>query len=103
MQVVSLFWLSGSGSANAAHRMLVKLTRDVNFTNILYTAFILVDPESLKNSVKYHQYLLTLLVSASIKAVSRMLVKLIPGLNFINILRTAFTLVDPKSIKRLTT
>ena len=25
--------------------------------------------------------------------------KLTPGLNFINILRTAFTLVDPKSVK----
>ena len=28
-----------------------------------------------------------------------MLVKSTPGLNFINILRTAFTLVDPQSIK----
>jgi len=32
-----------------------------------------------------------------------MLMKLTPGLNFINDLHTAFTLVDPKSIKRLKT
>jgi len=29
----------------------------------------------------------------------KMLMKLIPGVNFINILRTAFALVDPKSVK----
>ncbi len=28
-----------------------------------------------------------------------MLAKLTPGLNFINVLRTAFTLIDPKSVK----
>jgi len=35
-----------------------------------------------------------------VKAAVEMLVKLTPGLNFINVLRTAFTLVDPKSIKK---
>jgi len=29
------------------------------------------------------------------------LVKLTPGLNFINVLHTAFTLVDPKSVKKI--
>jgi len=36
---------------------------------------------------------------ASVKAVWKMLMKLSPGVNFINILRTAFALSDPKSIK----
>ncbi len=29
-----------------------------------------------------------------------MLMKLTPGLNFINVLRTAFTLIDPKRVKK---
>jgi len=33
------------------------------------------------------------------KCSHKMLMKLTPGLNFINVLRTAFTLVDPKSVK----
>ncbi len=37
--------------------------------------------------------------SVLIKAASKMLVKWTPGLNFINVLCTAFTLVDPKSVK----
>jgi len=43
--------------------------------------------------------LFTLLRSTSIKAARIMLVKLTPGVNFINILCTAFALVDPKSVK----
>ncbi len=43
----------------------------------------------------------TLLGSAGVKAVRRTLMKLTPGLNFINILRTAFTLVGPKSVRQL--
>jgi len=42
----------------------------------------------------------TLLGSTSVKASRKMLVKLTPGVNFINVLRTAFTLVGPKSVKR---
>jgi len=41
-----------------------------------------------------------LLVSARAKAVHRTLMKFIPGVNFINILRAAFAPLDPKSVKR---
>jgi len=34
------------------------------------------------------------------KFVHKMLMKLTPYVNFINVLRTAFTLVDPESVKR---
>jgi len=40
-----------------------------------------------------------LLGSSHIKASRKMLVKLTPGLNFINVLRTAFTHVDPECKK----
>ncbi len=46
-----------------------------------------------------HQYLFTLLGSTGAKAALVLLMKLTPGFNFINVLRTAFTLVDPKSVK----
>jgi len=36
---------------------------------------------------------------SSVKAVRRMLMKLSPGVNFINVLRTAFTPADPKRVK----
>jgi len=51
-EVFSLFALSGCVQAKAAQRMLMKLTPGVNFTNILRTAFMLVDPKSVKNAVK---------------------------------------------------
>jgi len=38
---------------------------------------------------------------AGVKAARKMLVKLTPGVNFINIQRIAFTLVDPKSVKKI--
>jgi len=34
------------------HKMLMELTTGVNFTNVLRTAFALVDPKSVKNTVK---------------------------------------------------
>jgi len=43
----------------------------------------------------------TLLGSTSIKAVRKTLVKLTPGVNFTKILCTTFTLVYPKSIKKI--
>jgi hypothetical protein len=43
---------------------------------------------------------LALLGPTSAKSVLNTLVKLTPGLNFINVLCTAFTLIDPKSVKR---
>jgi len=38
--------------------------------------------------------------TACLKAACRMLMKMTPGLNFTNILRAAFTLLDPKSEKK---
>ncbi len=64
-------------------------TSGVNFTNVLRTTFMLVDPESVKNTVN-HKYLFTPLGSMSAKAVLRTLVKLSPGVNFINVLREHF-------------
>jgi len=40
-----------------------------------------------------------LLGSAHVKAVHWTLMKLSPGVNFINVLRAAFAPVDPKSVK----
>jgi hypothetical protein len=57
----------------------IQIQPGVNFTNILRTAFSFVDPESVKNTVQLsHQYLFTLLGSAHVKAVHRMLMKLSP-------------------------
>jgi len=60
--------------------MMIILTQGVNFTNVLCAAFMLVDPERVKNTVS-HQYFFTLLRSASVKAVRRMLMKLSQGVN----------------------
>jgi len=61
-----------------AHKMLMKSTPGVDFINILCTAFMLVDPKSVK---RYWQldWVLTLSGSASAKAVRRTLMKLTPG------------------------
>ncbi len=50
----------------------------VNFINVLRTAFALVDPESVKNTVR-SSVSFTLLGSMSVKAVRRTLMKLSPG------------------------
>jgi len=42
----------------------------------------------------------TLLGSERVKAAHKMLMILTPGINFINILRTAFTRTDPKCAKK---
>jgi len=57
-------------------------TPSVNSTNILRTAFRLVDPERVKIQLS-HQYLFTLLGSASVKAVVKMLMKLSPSENIV--------------------
>ncbi len=49
----------------------------VNFTSVLRAAFTQVDPESVKKHSS-HQYLFTLLGSATVKAVSGTLMKLGP-------------------------
>ena len=70
----------------------------VNFTNVLRTAFALVDPEIIRTQSS-RQYHFTLLGSKCVKAVRRTLMKLSPGVNFINVLHTAFALVDPERVK----
>jgi len=57
------------------------------------------DPKSAKKNDSLTVFLAHL-ESASVKASTKMLGKLTPGVNFINILRTSFTLVDPKSVKK---
>jgi len=52
--------------------------------------FALVDPQSVKKIQLSHQYLLTLLGPTSVKALRRTLMKLSPGVNFINNLWAAF-------------
>jgi hypothetical protein len=57
------------------------------------------DPEGTKNTDDL-TVLFALLGSAHAKAARRTLMKLTPGVNFTNIIRTAFAHVDPKSVKR---
>jgi len=61
----------------------------VNFINILRTAFTHKDPKSAKKTVKLSVFF-TLLGSASAKATHRTLIKLTPGVNFINMLWVPF-------------
>jgi hypothetical protein len=49
--------LSGSMSAKAVHRMLMKLTQELNFINGLRTAFMRADPKSIKKTVKLSFFL----------------------------------------------
>jgi hypothetical protein len=57
------------------------------------------DLKSAKNAVKPSVFY-ALLRSAHVKAAHKMLVKSTPGVNFTYVLGTAFTLVEPKSVKR---
>jgi len=56
----------------------------IDFTNILRKAFTRADFKSAK---KYSQVFFALLGSACVKALSKMLVKLTPGLRFTKLLR----------------
>ncbi len=56
--------------------------------------------QKLKKILMTWLYFYPLLGSTSVKAVGKMLVKFTPGLNFTNVLHTAFTLADPESVKR---
>jgi hypothetical protein len=58
--------------------MLMKLTPGLNFINVLCTAFVHVDPKSVRIQ-QNPQYLFTLLGSTCAKAVRRTLMKLTPG------------------------
>ncbi len=66
----------------------------VNFINDCRAAFTRAHPESAKN--KHFCQFLALWGSASIKAAHRKLMKLTPGVDFINVLRTTFTIAEHK-------
>ncbi len=51
-------------------------------------------------SAAFSSYVLALLKNLYEKRSRKMFVKLTLGVDFINVLRTAFTLIDPKSVKR---
>jgi len=57
-----------------------------------------MDSKSAKN--QQLDCLFALLGSACVKAEHRMLMKLSPGVNFINVLQAVFTGTDPKSAKK---
>jgi len=57
-------------------------------------------PRSWMHKKESQQCHLALLGPTSVKAAHKMLVKMTPGLNFINILLTAFTPADPRSVKK---
>ncbi len=57
------------------------------------------DPKNVKKILMILLYFFTLLGSTHVEAAQRALVKLTPGVNFINVLRTAFALVAPKSVR----
>jgi len=62
----------------------------VNFTNVLHAAFTLVGPKS-ANWHCWLDYLFLRIRDLRVKAVRRMLMKLSPGVNFINILCASFS------------
>jgi len=58
--------------------MFIRIAQSVlNFINVLFTAFTLPDPKSVKKTVKLSIFF-TLLGSTSVKAVRRTLMKLSP-------------------------
>jgi len=65
--------------------------------NILRADFILADPKSAKKDIQVISHF-ALLGSASVKAAHKHVDEI--GLNFINVLHTAFTCADTKSVKR---
>ncbi len=74
--------------------MFIASTPEVDITNILRGQI----PNTQK--VTYDlTVILVLLGSAPVNAMYKLLVKSTPGVNFTNVLRTAFAHVDPKSVK----
>jgi len=80
-----LFTLLGSTGVKAVCRKLMKLTPELNFINILLTAFTRIDPKRVKKTVKLSIFFM-LLGSTSLKAARKMLVTLTPGVDFTNVL-----------------
>ncbi len=71
--------------------MLVKSIPDVNFINILWVAFTRPDAESSKKDSQVVESFWCFLESARLKAARRMLMKLTPVVNFINVKFTNFS------------
>ncbi len=67
--------------------MLVKLTPGLNFINVLRTAFMCVDPRSVRIQSN-PQYLFTLLGSTCAKAARKTLMKSTPGLQIVKTANT---------------
>ncbi len=93
------FLLLGSLREKAACKMLIKLTLGVNFTNILQAASILIDSKRKKNTVKPSSFFWRFWDLCLKKLHVKMLVKLTPVVNFINILQAAFV---PKKLQTQT-
>jgi len=71
----------------------------VNFTNVLCAAFTLTYPQSAKRHWRLES-LFSLLGSVRVKVARKHVDEIDPwGLNFINVLRTAFTPVVPQSVR----
>jgi len=75
----SSFYAGRSQKHKKSSVSLALLRSGVNFINIQRTAFMLVDPKSVKN-IDNLTVFFTLLGSASVKSVCRMLMKLSPAL-----------------------
>jgi len=95
--LTALFALLGSTHIKAARIML--MDQGLISPTYLHSAFTPVAPKSVRIQSSC-QYLFTLFGSTGPKAASRSLLTLTPGLNFIDILCTAFTLADPESVKK---
>jgi hypothetical protein len=80
--------------------VLHPLSTGVNFINILRAAFMLAGPKNTKQHCWLDCLFLALLGSAGAKASQRTLMKLTPGVNFINILLSTLLRADPKRAKR---
>ncbi len=68
------------------HKTFMKLTPCVKFTNVLRAAFTLIDPKSIKNTVKSSVSFYAFGI-CMVKAVRRTLMKLSPGWKFTKLLK----------------
>ncbi len=81
--------------------LLILIKSGVNFINVFLRSFLGTSGGQKRKKDSEVVNLFTLSGTTCVKAVRRTLMKLSPGVNFINILYTAFTLVDPKSAKKI--
>jgi hypothetical protein len=83
----------GHSYEKRSHFTLMKLTPEINFINVLRTAFMHVDPESVKIQSN-PQFLFTLWGSTCAKAAHRTLMKLTPGITCGNLEKQSFRNVE---------